>query len=228
MSGRSFEELAAEFQTARREESRARAIAFAGLTHSLCGVEVVAYQPRHRLCLGLVRNALLGGVEPMAGDIFQFLWFLSPRFCEKPGFRGRLERWLIMRKARSMNLRAAEIEISKYIREQLRDNPGEFFTEAEGPDYSGHVHWAAFESSFWIRTHGGFTIETWLSTPYLVLQQLFRAYQTANPGIIVTKTGAVSDPPIFRNASDRIYADLLRTRRAELAAIFLEPRQRMN
>lgn len=197
---------------ARAMERHFRGLAFAGLAHRVCGVKVPALQPRHRLALQIVGNAFAtdAGAAVTRAAIVEFLWFLHPK-CDLPRISPTraLAHWRLRRHARRLNIDSATLEIRRYIATQLQDSSTNDIGPASGgdsPDYSGAIHWMAAEAGFWIGTHGGFTFESYLRTPYLVLQQLERAWRIAHPPIRHDEhTGRSSiDWPQFRNFSDRL------------------------
>lgn len=206
----------------RMAERLNRALAFAGLTHTLCGVQVRPLTPGKRLGLQLLRNAFASAAEPLRGDVHTFLWFLSPHW-QPGGSRGRVLRdfrqFLLRRRVRRLDLPAAVREIRIYIAEQLQDLPEET-TGGGGVDHSNWIHWVAQDASFWMNVHGGFTLEAFLNTPYLVLQQLHRAWKVNHPDVTITSSGqVVVDEPQFINESDRVFGQFMAARREEIAAV---------
>jgi hypothetical protein len=205
----------------RAAEMRNRALAFAGITHRVCGVTINPLTPHHRLGLQLVHNAFTTQTRPLDGDVVWFLTFLAPGhtgFTPRAAFR----RWLLRRHLKRRDHTDNVHSIKSYIVTQLQDQPGTFFTTEDGsPSWpvADYVHWMADEAGFWMEIHGGFTLESYMHTPYLVLQQLFRSWQTRHPKISHTKKGTPEiEPPNFDNASDRLVREhhtALRERIAE-------------
>jgi hypothetical protein len=204
-----FEDLVPGLREQRAKERLNRSIAFAGLAHTLCGVEVRPLTPGSRLKLQLLGNGFaVPGVAPLAGDVFQFLWVLSPRWLPLEGwrrFQSESRQRRLRKHVRALDLEAATREILEFMAAQLQDMP-DGSTGDEGMDFAPWVHWAAFDAGFWLNVHGGFTLETFMSTPYLVLQQLFRVWQINNPEYLRGADGrAVRVEPTFTNGSDRIF-----------------------
>lgn len=188
----------------RSKERANRAFAFAGLTHTLCGVELRPMTPRHRLTLQLIRNAFVASArEPLAGDVFGFLWVLSPHYSRSLSLNSRIRQFLLRRRVKVLERGVVASEIRAYIVAQLQDLP-ESSTES-GFDQSPWVHWAATDASWWLNVHGGFTLETYFETPYLVLQQLYRGWRVNNPAVKFESDGKMTvEDPQFINESDRL------------------------
>lgn len=202
----------------RTQERTNRAFAFAGLTHTLCGVELMQMTPRHRLALQILRNCFVGSTaEPLAGDVFTFLWVLSPHYSRQITPASTVRQFFLRRRAKRLNRGIAASEIRSYIVAQLQDLP-ESSTD-EGFDQSPWVHWVATDASWWLNVHGGFTLETYFQTPYLVLQQLYRGWRVNNPTVRVDKDGNVTvEDPHFINESDRLVGQWQRQFRDAAAA----------
>lgn len=226
MKATNIEDVVPGLREARASERTNRALAFAFLTHSLLGVEVCAITPDHRLRLQLIRNAFVfAGVDPMPGDVFQFLWCLSPRHAANAGRFGWCEERRIRRLARTVDLSIAARTIHTYMADQLQDAP-EISDGALIPAH--YVHWMAAEASFWLNIHGGFTLETYRRTPYLVLQQLMRAWRCNHPRITQNEDGSSSvEEPNFINGSDRILGNWQRARNREIGEIIKRQRERL-
>ncbi len=121
-------------------------------------------------------------------------------------------------------------QVRNFLASQFADSP-EVSGDEEGgqPDYSDHVSWYAIEASFWMNVHGGFTLEGYGRTPYLVLQQLRRAWKVNNPDRVRLPNGDhVVDHPIFRNASDRLISDAHVARRGVIAMAILGRTERLS
>ena len=232
MLPRSLEEKIPGLRETREAEQQNRALAFSGLTHSIFGVEVCPLTPEHRLELQLVRNAFtLADVEPLEGDLFQFLWVLSPARSQngtKAGWitgalaKRRLKR-LVTRENRAKLARA----VASYLADQLQDAPE---GDADGRSIDTNaVHWMASEMSFWVEVHGGFTPESYRRTPYLVLQQLHRMWKINHPKIEFNKDGSSSVvEPQFINRSDRIVGAWMRAQSAIVAEIIKSRHERIS
>lgn len=215
----------------RAAERLNRALAFAGITHTVCGVEVKPITPRTRLELQMLRNAFtFGDVEPREGDVSEFIWVHSPRRLPLTGlwrplslFRQELLRRRLKRRKHEENVRA----IREYLLEQLQDMPGKGL-DSSAVDHSPWIHWAASDAGFWMSAHGGFTLDAYLDTPMLVLQQLYRVWCVNNPEIVVGKDGKPTAlPPTFINASDRLYSAHLRQYKAAAIEHFKAMRVRL-
>ncbi len=229
----------------RAKERINRALAFAGITHTVCGLEIMSLTPAHRLGLQLVGSAFVRGAEPTYADSAQFLWYLSrdyapPEPClagEEPeelkaidakNARLTRRRESIARHLATLNEHTAGLEIKVYLSSQLQDIPASAF-DAESVDYSNWVHWVAMDVSFWLNVHGGFTIETYLRTPYLVLQQLYRAWQCNHPKTTRNPDGTyATEEPTFINRSDQLIGNWHAKQREEIAEFMRKPRDRLN
>jgi hypothetical protein len=203
-------------------ERRNRAIAFLGLTRTVCGVEVVPFCPKHRLALGLVENGFMMHGDGGPEDVLQVLWHLSPLYEQRFGPRrsaAEAERKRLAVQVLAGDPADLSQQVRVFLASQFADRPEIQGDDAgESPDYSDHVHWVAIESSFWMSIHGGFTLESYLSTPYLVLQQLRRAWKVNNPDRMRLPNGdVVTDHPIFRNFSDKLAGDWQVEQRAVIA-----------
>ena len=181
-----------------------RGMAFVGVPWTLVGCDVLHLAPRHRLELQMTGNAFMGGaVQPLAGDIFQFLWRLHPKFARK--VRSLPVLWAyaaLKRRVRRCNQAKAKAAIVAYLGAMLQDLP-EDNGKAEAQrrvDAANYVHWMATEAHFYLTIYRGMTIDAYMDTPYLALQQLFRAYRLAN-----------EEDPTFINASDRIASDYIKS-----------------
>jgi hypothetical protein len=224
------EEMVPGLAAMREVERRNRALVFAGITHTVCGEEIRPLTPRSRLELQILRNAFtLSGLEPLAGDIFEFLWVHHPK-RPAPG-KGKIAAlWRqngLRRRLRARKLEDNRRAIREYLVVQLQDMPEERL-DSSGKDQSPWVHWVAFDASFWINKHGGFTLETYLDTPMLVLQQLYRAYAVNHPEALTGSDGKVSFiEPEFINASDRVRSEWLNTQRESVSQFLRAQRYRL-
>lgn len=204
-------------------EHENRQVAFLGLTTKVAGHEVVPFTPSHRLALAAVGNTFVvngsGGME----EAYQVLWHLSEWYEHRQGpqaARAEEERIKLREAVVAANPANLVRDVRAYLASQLADRPELPGDGAdESPDHSRHVHWVAVEASFWMNIHGGFTFDSYLRTPYLVLQQLRRAWRINNPSRIPMPNGhLVVDHPIFRNFSDMIAGDAHVAHRAAIAA----------
>lgn len=212
----------------RKRERLNRALAFAGLQHRLCGVDVLPLRPRHRLALQLLQNAFTADVDPLEGDVFQFLWVLSPAYRGKNDIASSVRQWRLRRHVRRLLLPAAIREIRIYLSDQLQDMPEAQLSGTEQTDFAPWVHWMAQDACFWM-TEFGFTLEQYAETPYLVLQQLLRAWKIQNPRISSGKDGTpVVEEPHFINTSDRVAGQFLRARQKEIASAIRANRTRIS
>lgn len=226
----SLESLVPGLAELRAREHLNRAIGLVGMTRTLLGFEVCALTPQRRLALQLVRNAFATlGLEPLVGDVSEFLWVASPLWRPSPGplrrALGLLVQRRIARRVRRLALAAAVREINIFLVEQLQDLPG---LTRDGVDHSPWVHWASAEASWWMSTHG-LSFEEYLRTPYPILQQLRRGWEINNPTARVRSDGElVVDEPSFLNASDRLVGQWHAERRAAAGAIIRAQRTRLN
>lgn len=169
----------------REAEHFHRAAAFAGLTWTIAGCEVVPLTPRHRLEFQLTRNAFTIGLPPQRGDLLQFLWRLNPAF--------RRNKWssvaTLFAYARVWlavafcNRRTVARDIHLFTRAMLQDMPearGNAGENAAAKDTAKYIHWIGGDAAFFLTRFAGFSIETYMDTPLLALQQLIRAWRVAN------------------------------------------------
>ncbi len=206
-------------QVALRERQN-RGLAFAGLYHAIAGVKVAPLTPRVRLALSLVGNSVIRKAGPIAaGDAEEFIWFLTPT-CDLPttSIRRFFARRRLRRHLRKLPAHRVNDAAREYYAAQLQDEDADLSEPSNAPDYSNAIHWMAAEAGFWLARHGGLTLESYLSTPYLVLQQLERAYRASNPPIKPDLDGKpVIVWPLFLNRSDKIVADWHRAHAAEIS-----------
>jgi hypothetical protein len=225
----SIEQLVPGLAAMREIERRHRALAFAGITHTVCGEEIRPLTPRTRLELQVLRNAFTLGpdLDPLEGDIFEFVWVHHPR-RPRPGKRKIVALWLqngLRRRLRARNLEANRRSIREYLLTQLQDMPEQRLSG--GFDQSPWVHWAAFDATFWLSIHGGFTLDAYLDTPMLVLQQLYRAWSVNHPETLVGSDGKVSHvDPQFINASDRVRGEWLNSQKESVSQFLRAQRYR--
>lgn len=210
----------------RREQERAnRALAFAGITHTVCGREVLPLTPGHRIKLQLLGNGFaVNGKDVDLSDVFVFLWVLSPH--NRPGIEGARQQHFLKEDVMGLDLRACVVEIVAYLKDQLQDSTEN--TGGEGRDMSAWIHWAAAEASFWA-SQFGWTEEKVINTPYLVIQQLFRAWKVNNPDCERMKDGSVIvRDPVFFNSSDRLIQDFRRQNADRIKAWHLSQKTKRN
>jgi hypothetical protein len=208
---------------ARQDEQSNRALAFSGLTHTILGIEVCPLTPYHRLSLQLLNNAYASCRSDRATpeDSFQILWILSPKYAvrhELKWWQLRRERIALARAVGSTNRDQMRASIMSYIAMQLQD----ILEESDGnrPDFTQSVHWMAAEATFWMNVHGGFTFESYQRTPYLVLQQLHRAWRCNHPKHVRNADGSYeAEPPTFINQSDRIAGLFYRAQASRISEI---------
>lgn len=223
MIATNLEDVIPGLREMRATERRNRALAFAGLTHTICGVETVSLTPDHRLKLQLLRNAFtIPGVRPLIGDVFVFLWVILA-----PG-SGLFRQWRLRRHVRRLAVAMATMEINAQLSAQLQDLPELATAAGNGSTVSDSIHWMAAEASFWIDVHGGFTLESYRRTPYLVLQQLHRAWRCNHPNMVYNKDGTVTaEQPDFINGSDALIVQWQRARAGEIATMIQARRERL-
>ncbi len=231
MLPRQLESLVPGLAQARAEEQRNRALAFSGLTHTICGVEVCPMTPDHRLELQLVRNAFtFPTVEPLEGDVFQLFWVLSPARPKNNAKASWITAILAKRRLKRV-VTATKLETlaraaKTYLADQLQDAP-EGDADGRAIDTSA-VHWMASEMAFWCEVHGGFTPESYRRTPYLVLQQLHRMWKINHPRIEYQHDGTPTIvEPQFINRSDRLAGAWIRARAVNIAEIIKSRRERL-
>lgn len=210
----------------RAQERQNRALAFAGLTHTVCGREVLPLTPGHRLNLQLLQNAFAtAGADATHVDVFVFLWVVSPQ--NVGGIEAARAQYFLKQDVAKMDLRGAVDDISRYLLDQLQDVSNG--SSSEGRDNSAWIHWVAQEAAFYITIHGGFTLEQYMATPFAVLQQLFRAWKVNNPDMERTSDGKVLvRDPMFQNASDRLVRKWHRQQRDAAVRIIKAQKERRN
>lgn len=198
MRANSLEEIIPGLREAREGERAARAVAFGGLTLAVCGEQCVPLAPRHRLEMQLTKNAFATELPPLHGDVFAFLWRLNPHYRKAPRWMSRSwrERNVVEWNVGRMNLDAAVAEIRAFIAAMMQDLPEGAGDSASLNPPENYVHWLAGEANFYLSVYPGFTLAGLMDTPYLVLQQLYRAYKLAR-----------EEHPQFINRSDRIAAN---------------------
>lgn len=187
----------------RETEHYHRAAAFAGLTWTIAGCEIVALTPRHRLELQLARNAFTCGAPAARGDVFQILWRLNPYFHRRPSLLHTPRAWLARRRVQRAVARCdlgdTQRQILTYIVAMFQDMPERAVNtpRGEAPAMTGnYIHWAGSDAAAFLTRFTGFSVDAYLDTPLLVLQQLMRAWRLAN--------STTDDPPTFLNESDRL------------------------
>lgn len=127
---------------------------------------VVTLRWRHMFELLRSGNALAsGGLRPLLGDVFEFLWRLHPyyrspagnwpnltSYDRRPGWlRTRLSHWLVRRAVARIDLAAAESLLRARIREAFQDSPKNNDNQAPSAlapdlsmfDYASHFFAAA-------------------------------------------------------------------------------------
>jgi hypothetical protein len=214
-----IEQLVPGLAEQRAREHKNRALDFARLSRRVCGEEIRPVTPRSRLALQLLRNAFAAAVgEPLDGDVFEFIWLHHSARANGRG--SRIRQWWIGRRLRARGTAENVREIKEFLLEQLQDMPGSSVGDADGSvDQRPWIHWVAQDAGFWLDVHGGFTLEAYLDTPMLVLQQLHRVWLCNHPEIQRTADGRVTAlAPSFVNASDRIVSSFLNERRAAAVA----------
>ncbi len=188
---------------ARAGEHHARAMVFAGLTWTIMGCELVSLTPRHRLELQMAQNAFTRGIEASAIDVFQVLWRLNPNFCRKarPLSRPWFARRKIVKIIRANPTPRIARELSRFLAAMLQDMPErrEAAPQPARESSARYLHWMGAELAFIMPRFPGITIESYLDTPYLVIQQLVRAWRVNN-----------EDGVQFINASDALVNQWLR------------------
>lgn len=196
MRANTLEDIVPGLREAREGERLTRALAFSEVTWTVCGQQCVVLTPRHRLEFQLVRNAFAaGGGIPSKADVFQFLWRLNPRFKKRvfPLSPSAFDRMRLLMAVRKMDMHDAIRGILGYLGAMLQDLPeGSAGGDSSNPP-ENYVHWLAGEMNFYLARYNGFTPTSFMDTPYLVLQQLYRAHRLA-----------VEQHPQFINNSDRM------------------------
>ncbi len=208
----------------RTQERTNRALAFAGITHTVCGREILPLTPGHRLHLQLTGNGFTtNGVVTLA-DVFSFLWVLSPH--NVGGIEAARHQYFLSQDVLKFDLHESVSEVANYLGDQLQDATE---SSGDGRDMSAWVHWMAADAEFWISVHGGFTLEEYKRTPYLVFQQLYRAWKVNNPDVERMKDGSVIvRDPVFVNSSDKLIFDFRRQNAERIKKWHLNQRTKRN
>lgn len=169
-------------------------MAFARVPWTLCGSQAVQLTPRMRLEFQLAQNAFAMGGEPTRADVFQILWRLHPEFSRAAiSPRSWLAHYRTTKLVKRLNLDRATEEISVYLNAMMQDLPeGGESGESSNPPQN-YVHWMATEQHFYLTHYNGFSPEVYKDTPYVELQQLYRAYRLAT-----------EEHPNFINYSDTL------------------------
>lgn len=84
----------------------------------VCGIDIRIMSFQDHLALSLSGNAFLNGGAIWPADIFDFLWFLSPRYHPTSRFKKYLNR----RKLKG-NMATAKEEIESYLNDVMQDLP---------------------------------------------------------------------------------------------------------
>jgi hypothetical protein len=201
MRANQLEDLIPGLREARDKERQNRALAFSDIPWTVCGLDVVVLTPRHRLEFQLVRNAFTVGGTVTQADVFQFLWRLNPSFKKRVWFGSFA--WFARRKValavKELDMDSATLEILTYLASMLQDLPEGGGTRDTSNPPENYVHWLSCEANFYLARYNGFSVPVLMDTPYLVLQQLYRAYRLSN-----------ETHPNFINASDKLIGDYMR------------------
>lgn len=184
----------------RAHEALTRALAFSGIGPTVCGISVEHITPRDRIRLRLLKNAyMIESLAPLKGDAYAILCLMSQkmRSCR---FIGKWrEKRRIARVVREKGLDWLSSGIRAYLSDAFQDSPEAFGDERKKmvDGRSDHVLPLAAECEFFM-TEFHMCVDEFMSTPYLVLQQLHRAYRLNNP-----------DDPGFVNKSDRMIGQMV-------------------
>lgn len=206
MRATQLEDVIPGLREAREQERQNRALAFSDVPWTVCGLEVVVLTPRHRLEFQLIRNPFASGGNVTHKAIYQFLWRLNPAFKKRVWFGSAawFARKQVTKVAASLDIDEARFEILSYLGAMLQDLPEGGDGEDSSNPPENYVHWLACEMCFYLKRFPGFTREMLMDTPYLVLQQLYRAHRLE-----------IEKHPHFINESDRLIGDFMRQRRKE-------------
>jgi hypothetical protein len=207
------------------QERQNRALAFAGLTHTVCGREILPLTPGHRLTLQLLGNAFTQiGRTPTLADVFVFLWVTSPHNIG--GLEAKRQQYFLRQDVMAFNLSESAASIFQYIVDQLQDTSS---GSGEGKDQSRWVHWMAMDSFFYMSQIPGLTLAEYKRTPFLVLQQIYRAWQCNHPDMERTQDGTVFvREPMFQNSSDRLVRQWHRQHKEAVKKHILAQKTRRN
>ena len=222
------EQLAPGVTALREHELANRAAGFLGLTRTVAGQELVLLAPAHRLRLILMRNAFFLGLRPRAGDVLELFWELCPRNPVnggRKGFPARFWRALQRQRLRAQPMTPVILAALAYLGDMMADGPrGSDEINPTAQDLGQYCHWITVEGAFFVQAHGGFTIESYLRTPYLVLNQLWRCWKILHPDR--DKDGKPMPAP-FADRSEHLVGEAVKQRAQDLREFFQTPRCRM-
>lgn len=190
-----------------------RDAAFLGVPETVAGFELKPFSLRHYLTLRIARNPILFGVDPMPGDLAQFLWTCaveySPHASDRKRFMKRCRRFVppapqffeTRRWRRRFN--RSLLELAKcakaargYYDEAMMDKPGIAPKSARHADYYSEV-------AFWLSLFEyRYTPEQVLDMPMKVLWQCLNEARERKE----------KKPTLF-NPSDRIKGEVAREAR---------------
>jgi hypothetical protein len=222
------EQLAPGVTALRAHELANRATGFLGITRTIAGQELVLLTPRHRLRLILMSNAFLLGLRPRAGDVIELFWELSPwnpANGGRAGFMARFRRELMRLRLKAQDETGVILAALAYLGDMMADSPRgveDFSLTAE--ELGQYCHWITVESSFYVQVHGGFTVESYLRTPYLVLNQLWRCWKILHPDL---DDDGHPLPAPFVDRSERLVGSAMKAKATDLTGFFTAPHSRL-
>ena len=197
-----LEKMVSGLREQRELEQQNRALAFSGVGPTVCGVQLDHLTPLDRLRLGLINNAFLYvGLKPLKGDCYSLLVLMSSKMRTGGKLARYFERRRIARVVKRSDFAKMVREINEYLKASFQDRI-EAVGDGEGKiiqDRPKHILPVASDAAFYM-VKFGFTLEQYLATPCLVLQQLHRAYRQARDG----------DDNSFVNESDRMIGRALK------------------
>lgn len=117
------------------QESLVRDVSLLGVRENLNGFECLPFTLRHFLLLKIARSPLLFTDEvPTLGELIQFLWAISPKYCVNRRKKKRFEKFC--RFLNEPQNFAITVDAAKeYIQEAFQDRPPQPAFGMSGPDY---------------------------------------------------------------------------------------------
>jgi hypothetical protein len=201
-------------EDAQQSEQLVRALAFLRHPVSILGVKCRQLTLRHVLLLTAAQNSFIGYKRPLLGDVFDFLWVLSPlhRTPRRPAYLYRKRRshgiyatlllWVAygdLRTARyylalerlvaSVDLAFAELAIRGYLEQAMQDAPPRDPDAKEKP-FAPRCHMADSLCEVFWRDYGS-APESTLDRPIAELNAILRMRTIFVGGDVIDPSAAV-------------------------------------